>query len=238
VAELNRASPLPLYAQLARQVEARILSGTYASGSTIPSENALSDEFGVGRPTVRQATDELIKKGLLKRRRGAGTFVREGAAAIDLFSLGGTIRSFEDKGVSLTTRLVKRPVLAKNDDGKLGYQVTRLSSAEGEPILLEEFWLDREVFVDFDQLPISGRSLSQMVSNHYGLVPLGADQAFLVVALKPDQARHLSARARQPALLVKRNLHFSIAKSAVSVQMLCKKDARYTFCQSIGGHLG
>ncbi|MFL6539073.1 MAG: GntR family transcriptional regulator, partial [Chthoniobacterales bacterium] len=47
----------------------------------------LSRQHGIGRPTVRQATELLVKRGLIERRRGSGTYVRKAEQRVDLFSL-------------------------------------------------------------------------------------------------------------------------------------------------------
>lgn len=237
MAALNRTSPLPLYAQLARQVEDRILSGTYAPGSVIPSEHALCDEFQVGRPTVRQATDELVRKGLIERRHGSGTYVKKRLDAIDLFSLGGTIRSFENTGLRLHTEIIDGPRAAQHEDGRSGTSMRRLGYVDEQPLLIEEFWFDGQIFSDLEKIPLAGQSLSQVVELRYGLVPVGADQVFSAVELGEPEACLLRTRFGQAALCVQRSLHFSIAKDAVFVRMLCKQDARYTFFQTIGGHI-
>ena len=72
---LNLNSPIPLYRQLALRLREDIDSGDIAVRQKIPSENELAREYGIGRPTVRQATDLLVREGILQRRRGAGTFV-------------------------------------------------------------------------------------------------------------------------------------------------------------------
>src|SRR6186997_3710503 len=55
-----------------------------AVGEAIPSERQLSAEFGVSRLTVRAALDNLVREGLLVRRRGSGTFVSEPKIAQEL----------------------------------------------------------------------------------------------------------------------------------------------------------
>ncbi len=217
-------------------METRILAGTYPPGSTIPSEHSLCDEFGVGRPTVRQATDELVRKGLIERRRGSGTFVRNRFDAIDLFSLGGTIRSFHDRGVSLETRILGKPQISSHEDGRPGLRLQRLGLIANRPLLLEEFWFDTSVFDGLESIPLAGQSLSNVIHTRYGLVPLGADQAFSAIDLKPAHARLLRTRPRTAALCVERSLHFSIARDAVFVRMLCKQNDHFTFFQTIGGH--
>lgn len=55
----------------------RIASGEIGPGSRLPSEPALALEHGVSRVTVRRALDSLAADGLVDRRVGSGTFVRE-----------------------------------------------------------------------------------------------------------------------------------------------------------------
>ena len=46
-----------------------------ASGSPVPSERELCEQFEVSRMTVRQAIDTLVVDGVLERHQGRGTFV-------------------------------------------------------------------------------------------------------------------------------------------------------------------
>jgi DNA-binding GntR family transcriptional regulator len=72
---VDRASPVPLWFQLACQLEAAIEDGTLAHGSLLGNEIALAARLGLSRPTVRQALGCLVDKGMLVRRRGVGTQV-------------------------------------------------------------------------------------------------------------------------------------------------------------------
>jgi DNA-binding GntR family transcriptional regulator len=73
--ELDRDSPIPMYFQIAQQLQAEIDSGHLIPGDPLPSELELSEVLGVSRPTVRQAIQQLVQKGLVVRRRGVGTVV-------------------------------------------------------------------------------------------------------------------------------------------------------------------
>jgi GntR family transcriptional regulator, arabinose operon transcriptional repressor len=68
-------------------VRTRIQSGDYQPGDRIPSEAHLIEEFGVSRPTVARALHELQRRGLIHRRRGAGTFVSRATTRAKLFGL-------------------------------------------------------------------------------------------------------------------------------------------------------
>ena len=72
---IDRASPVPLYHQLAEQLTAAITDGTLSPGDAFENEVALAARLGLSRPTVRRAIAELVGQGLLVRRRGIGTTV-------------------------------------------------------------------------------------------------------------------------------------------------------------------
>lgn len=71
---LDRASPLPLYAQIKQRLIGIILRWDQP-GRRFYSDEQLCAFFCVSRDTVRQALSELVREGLLTRGRGLGTFV-------------------------------------------------------------------------------------------------------------------------------------------------------------------
>jgi DNA-binding GntR family transcriptional regulator len=88
-AHLDRNSPVPLYFQLAEALERAVVEGTLAPGDRLDNEIALARELGLSRPTVRQAIQLLVEKGLLVRKRGVGTQVVHGQVrrSLELTSL-------------------------------------------------------------------------------------------------------------------------------------------------------
>jgi GntR family transcriptional regulator len=101
-------SPIPLYHQLADILLEGIRSGEYPPGTRIPSEPQLAKDYGIGRPTVRQAIDVLVRKRLLTRQRGSGTYVRSPEKEIDLFSLAGTSSAFQRQGIDVDVEFFNR----------------------------------------------------------------------------------------------------------------------------------
>ncbi len=72
---LDRSSPVPLYFQVAEQLEAAIVSGDLSPGDRISNEIDLAGSLGLSRPTLRQAIKVLVDKGMIVRKRGVGTQV-------------------------------------------------------------------------------------------------------------------------------------------------------------------
>lgn len=67
--------------QLYEQVLQGIVSGEYAEGTRLPSENQLSEALGVSRPVVREALFRLQVDGLVVARQGSGTYVQRRPSA-------------------------------------------------------------------------------------------------------------------------------------------------------------
>jgi GntR family transcriptional regulator len=236
---LDGPSALPLYHRLADELLRQIRAGEYPPGQRIPSEHELARRFGLGRPTVRQATDTLMRNGILERRRGSGTYVRSVPAQVDLFSLGGTLASFKESGVTFESEIVGRPRTLEVEDpghahwGKSTVHVIRVSRVEGSPVLLEEISFLAEFFPGLVRMPLKGRSLSEVVQGHFRLRLESADQSFRVTTLDAKRAGQLELRTGLPVLGVERTLNFTGKTAAVFARMFCTTD-RFVFSQRIG----
>jgi GntR family transcriptional regulator len=66
---------VPLHRQLFLVLHDEIARGALAPGDPLPTEQALCDQFGVSRITVRRALADLADAGLIERRQGVGSFV-------------------------------------------------------------------------------------------------------------------------------------------------------------------
>ena len=64
-------------AQVEEQLRQAILHGTFKHGERLPSETELAHEFGISRPTLREALGSLASAGLIRRVPGVsgGNFV-------------------------------------------------------------------------------------------------------------------------------------------------------------------
>lgn len=228
---INPASPLPLYQQLAELLTEGIETGVFAPGVRLPSEPELSRAHHIGRPTVRQATELLVQRGLIERRRGSGTYVRAAPRRVDLFSLAGTLVSFHRGGLDLETKLlgrVTRTLVASDAENPFSereaFTFTRLGSIEGRPVLLERLYLEPDIFPGFTKLPLAGASLSRLVEERYHLKPSHAEQSFQVAMPSDEIAAAIKVPRTSALLLVRRTLFFPRAPRAVFAELYCRTD--------------
>lgn len=218
---LNPQSPIPLYRQLAERIEGEIRRGVYPVDSRIPSEHRLASEFAIGRPTVRQATDLLVRQGSLERRRGSGTYVLAPRQSIDLFSLAGTTDALAGSEIDASLVIATKPELVVLDDKESSepssdatslrrvIRVVRHARAENSVILSETFLFDAGVFSELLSMELEGVQLSTLVKEHFYLEPVVAKQTFSAVSADADDAKLFGIERGTPLLRVLRTLQFA-----------------------------
>src|SRR3990172_2997156 len=65
-----------LYHEVADRLLAEIHAGNHSPGSLLPSERALQETFGTGRPAIREALHSLERMGVISIRHGKGARVQ------------------------------------------------------------------------------------------------------------------------------------------------------------------
>lgn len=98
-----------VHASIAEQILARITSGAAPVGSRLPSETDLAREFGVSRPSVREALAALQFAGHVESRRGFGTVVLARAVGVTTPEHLEPLKTLNDAVDVLEARLVLEP---------------------------------------------------------------------------------------------------------------------------------
>ncbi|WP_238343065.1 GntR family transcriptional regulator [Nocardioides cynanchi] len=141
---VNRSSPVPLYFQVAEQIERAIQDALLLPGDRIANEVALADQLGLSRPTVRQAIQTLVDKGLLVRKRGVGTQVVNAPIrrTVELTSLyddltrSGHRPATKVLGLELVDADEAAATRLNLPAGRQVWRLERLRSVKGEPLAL------------------------------------------------------------------------------------------------------
>lgn len=74
---IDQDDKIPYYLQVKDRLQELIDQQTLKPGDKLPSEVELCEGFGVSRTVIRQALQELEYEGLVRRRKGIGSFVAE-----------------------------------------------------------------------------------------------------------------------------------------------------------------
>ncbi|MFI6478453.1 GntR family transcriptional regulator [Nonomuraea sp. NPDC050663] len=147
--DLDRSSPVPLYFQVAEQIAEAIKNGDLAPGARLDNEILLADRLGLSRPTVRQAIQYLVDKGLLVRKRGVGTQVVHGQVkrSVELTSLYDDLRRAGQEPATQVLALEPRPAdeeiaaILGVETGTHVIYLERVRFAAGEPLAIMHNWL-------------------------------------------------------------------------------------------------
>ncbi len=104
-------SSVPLHTQIRETLRRRILDGTYAPHSQMPSEAQMMEAFSVSRITIRQALGDLQKEGLIFKVAGKGSFVAKPKAFQNLSRLQGFGEAMAPAGYETFSQVLSaRPV--------------------------------------------------------------------------------------------------------------------------------
>lgn len=148
---LNRASPMPLWAQLLDDLVRRLESNAFAE--RFPSEHDLVAEYDVSRHTVREALRRLRESGAIRSNRGRLTVVRTASIEQPLGALYSLFREVEGRGMEQRSEVRARDVRQDADaaavlhlpeDADLVY-IERLRYADGEPLAWDRTWMPHSV---------------------------------------------------------------------------------------------
>jgi GntR family transcriptional regulator len=144
---LDRASPLPLWAQLYDDLVRRLEGAS--SGAAFPGEHELVQEYGVSRHTVREALRRLRESGVLESGRGRRTSVRRPRIEQPLGAVYSLFSEVEARGMRQRSDVLLRqtqrsPAVAARlevaADTELVY-LERLRYADDEPLAVDSAWL-------------------------------------------------------------------------------------------------
>lgn len=208
---LDRASPEPLYRQIASRLEAAIQHGALRPGDRLVSETALTAHYRVSRITLRQAVDDLVRKQLLVRKQGKGTFVTAPPVRHDLSRRHGLLASLFAQADDASARLVRYGLVRPPTDvakamrlqpGEPALAVDRLYMIGSKPVALALGWLGQAAAT----IP---RAKAELIATEDMMREAGLAVATSNVTLRAQAAgeaigKLLRVSARAPLLLLQR----------------------------------
>lgn len=210
---LDRGSPVPLYHQLAQQLEAAIEHGVLAPGNLLGNEVDLSVRLGLSRPTVRQAIQSLVDKGLLVRRRGVGTQVVHSQVRRPL-ELSSLYDDLETAGQAPTTEVVRNEVVPAScevaaalgvPEGDEVRVLDRLRRTHGRPVALLRNHLPVSL-LDLDGARLESTGLYRMMRSA-GITLHSARQTIGARAATAQEAARLDEREGAALLTMQRTAY-------------------------------
>jgi GntR family transcriptional regulator len=231
---LDRASPVPLYFQVAQFLERRIESGELPPGMRLDNEIALAGQFGLSRPTMRRAIEYLVDRGLLVRKRGVGTQIVQPKVRrpVELSSLYDDLRAAGREPRTQVLSFVIEPpskvvaeALSIGADSQV-YSLERLRFTGREPLSIMHNWLPVGV-VPLEREVLESRGLYDVLRSS-GVTLKIATQTIGGRAARAAEARLLAERPGAPLLTMTRTAYDETGR-AVEYGSHVYRASLYTF---------
>lgn len=210
---LDRSSPVPLYFQVAEHFEQAILSGEIAPGERIANEIALAADLGLSRPTMRQAIQVLVDKGMLVRKRGVGTQVVRGKIrrSVELTSLFDDLSAAGQKPRTEVVAVGKVPAdedvsrELQLDVGEDVWSLERIRYIGAQPLALMHNFIPVDV-VDLEAVDLQENGLYAHL-RACGILMRVARQRIGARSATADEAALLDEKKGAPLLTMQRTAY-------------------------------
>ena len=238
---LDRANPLPLYAQLRDALLDEIRDGGLEPGDRFATEAAIQERYGVSRATVRQALADLETRGVIRKVQGLGSFV-----AVPKIRHEPLLTSFSELVASQGFMPSHRVLASTVEDvpaemasavglpeGTRCRFLRRLFLADGKPVGLAETWLPVETLGGHQGLfkrrrLDAGSMYATLQREPIGLVLDRAVETISPGVVDAASAQLLGCDAGTPVLLIRR-LTFTPADEPVEATRLVFVGERYEY---------
>lgn len=189
----------------------RIAEGEWQPGDLIPGEVELAETFGCARATVNRAMQDLADKGLIDRKRKAGTRVALNPVRKVTVEIPVIRQDVEGRGQHYVFDLLSARPMSPSPAVTAQYGLTNqtplmglwtLHRADGAPFALEERWVNLDVVPEFAGADLEAVSANEWLVRH---TPLSRGEfSFSADNASAAQARLLECNTGAALFIVNR----------------------------------
>jgi GntR family transcriptional regulator len=230
---LARAQGSPLHHQVYLILRDALRSGRYRPGELMPTEDALSLQFGVSRITIRRALDTLERANLVDRRQGKGTYIRRDAASapiqVPIYSI---VEQITRLGATTDVRVIEfghevpppevRDVFGLEETQTL-QRAVRVRLQNGEPFLhLTTFVADR-VSATFGRADMERAPLFELI-HRAGVQLHSGHQTVSATLAAPLVSQRLNLKIGAPLLRIIRVLNDTAGNAVEHLEVLASPE--------------
>ena len=205
---------LPRYRRVFDALLDSVVAGCWQPGDRLPSEQSLAEQYGVAPGTVRQAISNLVNDGVLERRQGRGTFVRQPNFTSAMFrffrfeSAGGEAL-YPSARILSCVRMPPPPAVAEQlgiSGRASAIHLSRLRLIGEAPVLAESIWLPYSLFKPLLKVAPDdwGPLLYPLYQEQCGQVIAHAEETLTFGWCDPETADLLNVAPKTPAIIIER----------------------------------
>ena len=102
----------PIHQRIRSDIEGSILSGAWPPGTRVPAERQLMASYGCSRMTVSKVLSMMAARGLITRRRGAGSEVAAPQAERAVLEIRDFVREAAEAGTAYAHEVLRREIVS------------------------------------------------------------------------------------------------------------------------------
>jgi len=206
--EIFSDSPVPLYEQITRVLLAEVRDG--AAAGRLGSDNALMARFGVSRMTIRSAVDELVRRGLVRRIQGKGTYVLDPRSVeVRLDGLERFLQEWHAPHVHTEARILAFRTIAAPSAvisalglarGSRVLHVRRLRQGDAGPIVVDDRYVPEWCAAKLTREDAAKQSLFVSIEEHSRIHTETVEQTITAARASASEAKLLGIAPGEPVL--------------------------------------
>ncbi len=224
---------VPLYYQLENVLRQKILSGDISVGERLPTEVELSLQYHVSRITVRQALASLVRDGLIERRQGSGTYIKnrdvlKSTASMrgsfqDLMKLAGETKLQVLEIQHVQAGLKEAEILKLEPDEDVTY-LKAIRFYQNTPYALVTTWIPDSIGMNLEERDFQHGSLLSVLEKRLNIRLTELSQTILADLADAYTAPLLEIRVGSPLLCVERVVFTAEKRPVVFTHTLYRSD--------------
>jgi GntR family transcriptional regulator len=186
----------PLYQQVKERLLNRLIDGTWAPGTPLPSEQQLAQELNVSQGTIRKALDAMTAEHLLVRAQGRGTFVADDGS-----------RQFPESSAASPRQRASDAAQRRNlqlEKGERVWLIQRTRELGGRPVIFESICLPVALFPGLDQIEPIPNNVYALYASRFGLTVGRVTEKLKAILASEADAAKLNCAAGDPLLQIDR----------------------------------
>jgi GntR family transcriptional regulator len=220
----TESAAAPKYRRIAADLGERIRAGQYPSGSVLPPQRKLSEEYSVTLMTMRQALQVLEADGLIAQQAGRGTFVLPLPLSHHLQSLRSLADELSAQGIALRTDVLGRQdrKLPKDVEtrvgaaGGRGLRLERLRTVDGQALVHQVSWVPEPWGLQVRDCDFTVEPLYAALKRVCGLEVARAQETLVAQGLSERLATALGLPVGRPVLVMERTTYDDLDRAFVA----------------------
>jgi len=197
------------YVEISNDIRKKIIDGKYLPNERLPFEKEICDKYNSSKMTVKKALDILVTEGLLVKRRGSGTFVKDinpkerdnliastQFRGLSSFYVNHKIESkiIEYKVINADKNIAKKLLVTEED---FVYKIIRVRVVDGVSVVLEEMYMPIQIIPGLKKQHLSG-SIYEYIERIINLKIKSAHRTITIKKSSEYEQKLLNIKKNEP----------------------------------------